>query len=756
MAPKLSGSGNDKEVVTITVPIEGKHSKFRVELIMVGAESQSKKIYKPKDSASVDLTQKLLANKQKVNPLHAKLVFDESKVSIIDLGSPEGTWVKSKKGSLLKDKAHALKNGDIIVFGAKQDVDAKEHPDVFKAEVKFLTKRPPPRIKRPSSVAEQTTTSPQQPTTSAPKLVKTQSQQPTLAPPDSKHKRTASLQNAPKPNMPAAPDKKPPPSVKPSVDLEQHVQIPWTSVYRLGYGIDALTGEFMPHPALKSFTPPTASRPGKTRISVRRLHWKDVVEDRDEFEVSAGGTVNVPVPVGASAKIASQLSENANSSTMLIEYKVEADFAPEYLPSNIQLKAGLEKLSDAEFRARFGDYYIAGVQKGYSCRMVVVCKVDEEGTTESHEKEVMALLDSYFKAGIKLADVSQRSKGFTFQSVLVDAEGCTIDTASVFAIGVDQAPQTLAKIIKNAPGVPRIAFLYHYSSVDSCPLSRRVEVQKAMFKKAQAMRNIYTYLQSCLLHPALQPFPSDNRKIRAVHKRFEEKRRTIIQLTQNDKRTAEDIESLEKELKALKEKADALITRYNFICQVTKMDKGIVAHPPTVVDGQSLYRWDCGKTGALQKLAELEAYNLICFERNYKAYELEWQSPMTDEPSALRQLFKGVIPRETLSFTAQNTTNPLPPSPLPKSKKLPKQDQDPGTFAFCLHNHKPILVLGWSVSCYWPDAKTAPTIEVDHPANYIFADQLRVSIDCSRATRWWCKVTFVVKSSYDFNVSDVW
>ncbi|KAJ7054971.1 hypothetical protein C8F01DRAFT_467053 [Mycena amicta] len=653
---------------------------------------------------------------------------------------------------------------------------SRYNADIIRAHVKFLTD-PPPEKKRRLSLSDKS--SPKRGMSPSPvvQVAKTQSEHPNSAalkpPPKDAHKRTASLRNSEKPTgMTTISDSASTWTVKkPSVDLEKQIQIPWSKTFRPGFGVDALTGEFMARPALRYFKMSDASHPDKTRVSVRRLHWKDVVESRDEFEMSLGGTVNVPVAVGgASTKIASILSENATTSNMIIEYKVEADFLPDYVPRDVRLKAGLEKLSDADFREQFGDYYIAGVQKGYSCRMVVVCKVDEEGVTETREKEAKALVGGYFEAGIKLADVNKRAKGFTFQNVLVDAEGCSVDAGSVFSVGVGEAPQTLTKILKNAPGVPRVAFLYHYSLLDSCNLSRRVEVRKDRFNKARSMRNIYNYLQTCLLHPALQPFAFESRKIRAVHQRFEEQRSAIVRLANDDKRTAKDIESLEKDLKTWKEKADAYIKRYDFICAVTKMDKGIVAQPPTVVDRQLFCRWDCGKTGALKTLDELESYKLITFENNYKAFELEWQSPMTDEPSTLRQLFKGTVPRETMSFTAQNTAPPLPPSPFmpaPKSKRLAKprpeqsslasQEQehdDPGTFAFSLHNHKPILVLGWSISCYWPDHKTPPTIEVEHPNNCIFADQLRVSVDCSRATRWWCKVTFVIKSSYNF--SDVW
>ncbi|KAJ7205306.1 hypothetical protein GGX14DRAFT_569056 [Mycena pura] len=329
------------------------------------------------------------------------------------------------------------------------------------------------------------------------------------------------------------------------------------------------------------------------------------------------------------------------------------------------------------------------------------------------------------------------------------------------------APKTLSQILRDAPGVPRVAFLYHYSSLDSSNLSRRVHVRKNMFDRARAMRVVYAYIQACLLHPALQLFASDGRKTRAVLKRFEDQRKSIVQTAKDDEKAAKSIDALERDLASSKERADVMIRRYNFIRTVKGMDKGIVARPPTVVNGLYYYQWDCGKTGAAKKSSELKAYDLVHFELGYKAFELAWQSPMTDGSSTFRQLgalLGGASPRETMTFTVQSSDTVLPPPPFaparkdhklakprPAVRQQPAGTQDLGTFSFCLTDHKPVCILGWSISCYWPDGgKSEPTIEVDHESHYIFSDRLSISVDNSRPTRWHCKVTFVIKSSYNF------
>ncbi|KAJ7265467.1 hypothetical protein B0H12DRAFT_200016 [Mycena haematopus] len=195
----------------------------------------------------------------------------------------------------------------------------------------------------------------------------------TLKPPaTNQHRRTTSLPE--KPPVLRGPDAAASTQAKktPHTILEQHMKIPWSETFRVGFGISALSGEFMARRALRQFKMEETSKPGKSRISVERLEWKDVKNLQDGFEMEVGGTVNVLCPVGANVKIASVLTQNNSSSTILVQYKVEADFTADFIPENVQLKKGLAKLSDAEFRNDYGDYYIAGYQKAYSCRMIVV------------------------------------------------------------------------------------------------------------------------------------------------------------------------------------------------------------------------------------------------------------------------------------------------------------------------------------------------------------------------------------------------
>ncbi|KAJ7739867.1 hypothetical protein B0H16DRAFT_61047 [Mycena metata] len=449
-------------------------------------------------------------------------------------------------------------------------------------------------------------------------------------------------------------------SQTPYTELEPHAKIPWVSTFREGFGINALTGEFMAQSALQDFDMKESSKPGNSQISVERLQWTGVKDLQDGFEIEAGGTVNVLGPIGANAKFASVLSQTTSTSTILIQYKVEADFSVDWIPKSVKLKPGLDKLTDKEFRAEYGDYFIAGYQKAYSCRMIVVCKINEEAVTKSLEQEVVALVDRYFKGKIKFFDIEKQTESFSFLSVIVDADGCSTDASSVFSVPVADAPKTLKNVLKNPRGVPRVAFLYHYSRLGSCKLSRRVDVPKDLFEKVRAMRSLSAYVQASLLHPALHEFHWDRRTSTAVLKRFEDQQKFLLSTGKINKQT-ENIDTLHRDLTTKKNKADALILRYDFIRLVVKMDKNIVAHQPASVNGQHFYRWDCGKTGASKKLAELKkGYNLISFGP-YKAFELEWQSPVTDVSPAVPQWLGGSSPRATMTFTTRGSLRSFPP-----------------------------------------------------------------------------------------------
>ncbi|KAJ6560312.1 hypothetical protein B0H19DRAFT_113536 [Mycena capillaripes] len=113
-----SKRSDEKVKVSVSVPIEG------VEFIYEDPNVKPNKlvIYKSEKSDTVDVGQSLFGkNFKTISKNHARLTFKDSKVLVTDVGSLEGTWVQSKRGALIKDSPHVLKDSDRIVFGSRED-----------------------------------------------------------------------------------------------------------------------------------------------------------------------------------------------------------------------------------------------------------------------------------------------------------------------------------------------------------------------------------------------------------------------------------------------------------------------------------------------------------------------------------------------------------------------------------------------------------------------------------------------------------
>ncbi|KAJ7167716.1 hypothetical protein C8R46DRAFT_255617 [Mycena filopes] len=528
-------------------------------------------------------------------------------------------------------------------------------------------------------------------------------------------------------------------------ELEGRVRLPWVEgESMLGFGFDALTGEFkvnsvFNHPVNLVETSKTA----QSEIVIEHLKWQQVKEFQDEFEISVGATVNVPFPrIGANAKIAKILSENTAVSRIIMQYTVNVSFSAEYISdADVQLKEELHNLDPLEFRARYGDYYIAGYQRGYSCRVIAVCQTTEKTVTERLEREAKIFVENCFTGKLGSDRSKLATETFSLLTFEVHTEGCLLDTANMAGADIQEKVMQLKQ--SNHAGVERIAFLNHYSTLRR-NLSRRLHVSGEMFHRAHVMRDAYAYLRMCRLHPALQEFYSDRRALDEVLKDFEKHRKDLVQMTQDEQRTR-TIDALHQNLHSSKNTVETYIQRYDFMSTVTNMDKRIIAHDPTVIDGSDLrYRWECGKTGGVKKGGEPESPSVVCFG-GHDAFEITWKSPWAPGHRIRRE-------RVDMTFSTRYDHDiPVrPPNPNLKSKKPPVEAIHPGAYDYHLANQGPVFILGWQLSCSWPRNRGKPTIKAGHPLNHILSDQLRISVDISRATQWECKVTYVEKSSHDF------
>ncbi|KAE9404710.1 hypothetical protein BT96DRAFT_916600 [Gymnopus androsaceus JB14] len=261
------------------------------------------------------------------------------------------------------------------------------------------------------------------------------------------------------------------------------------------------------------------------------------------------------------------------------------------------------------------------------------------------------------------------------------------------------------------------------------------------------MRDIYFELLTYLFHPALQSdsYTKDAERVSSVTRSFEQKRKNLIRNLNLDRKVKrlEDTE-IYAELSQAKDKAEALMRRYEFIRGVKNMSREWSCLNPAGVGGsdtKQYFVWECGKVGGKFK-KKMAQYNLVSFGAGFEAYEAEWESPVTTLPSPLRKAFWRPRPPPHMNFVRSDSDPELDTS------------TGGGSYNFRLTGGK-VYVIGWKLSCVWDGVsrkpETAPVIHLDDgDDNFILSDRFSVRLDTSRPTSWHCWVTFVFQSSYRF------
>ncbi|KAE9404711.1 hypothetical protein BT96DRAFT_403700 [Gymnopus androsaceus JB14] len=395
---------------------------------------------------------------------HATLSFKGKELYITDSGSRNGTWIRSI-GALVSGKAYLLEDGKTVVFGAKEDKTDKT-PDAIRVKLKIIRSKPKPKpiLKPTVKVAFPDDDTLQVPRNPRPRAVTPDTL--SLKPPEptSKHRRTVSWE------IPSNKERAPSASVQPkkpvaTTELQRQVKIPWSKTFRLGFGVDALTGEFTTRDALTPFKMTGSPRHNEGMTYIDTLHWNGIMSLEDQYDVEIGGTINIPpAAVSMNTRISSLLAKKSSVTTVLIQYRVIGEFEPEFIPSNVALKDGLAKLSDDVFRREYGDYYLAGLQRGYGVRMVIVCQIESKTVTEKLEVEAKTLVENFFKAGAGHSNSETRSKNCSMMHVMIETYGCSPNAAhlSKGLLSPTDALAALPKILEKPKGTPRIGILYHY------------------------------------------------------------------------------------------------------------------------------------------------------------------------------------------------------------------------------------------------------------------------------------------------------
>ncbi|KAF9270876.1 hypothetical protein L218DRAFT_63219 [Marasmius fiardii PR-910] len=631
-----------------------------------------------------------------------------------------------------------------------------------------------------------------------------------LAVPSDKQSDAASKKNRPRsvtPDNASQKVKKPspaPPSLvqKPSIEtrnavphtvLEPVAKIPWDgSTFRLGYGVNALTGESTPSCALqwddKSVKNPK-QKIARSKTSIDVIHLNDLKSLVDGVELEAGfgtGTINiVPHPaLEFKAKLASVLAKSSSEKTVLVQYRAHGEFETQFLPRNVMLRPDLNGTPPNEFRERFGDYYIAGYQEGFSCRAIIVCRVKENVTSDSHETVAKAHIEKLMSVGVSEGDRKAESKECALLHVVIDTRGCSPELSSLASLSdINSLAETLKSLTqstKNPPGTPFTALLHHYryyvlatskikthhgscSTLNPNILPPRLDgVHATIFAKAREMREFYAHLQAFLIHPALRNFKSDRNNINKALKSFELARRTLF-LRPSRSKSEPDHESIYKELKGLIDRSAILDSRYEFIRTVKNMDCSIRSFVPT--GNSCTYKWECGKTGG-KVTDNVCGFKVMEYGSGYKAYEVTWSASVT-ALSKGRMLLKklqvgGGGDAQYMEFRVIPTKEVPSPPVIPRIKghgifAVPyngssgDNEIDDGERFLYRMVGGPVFIIGWTLACEWEGSHdNRPLIKVPGEKNFILSDHASICLDMSKSSRWTCQVTFVFQCSFNF------
>ncbi|KAG7099934.1 hypothetical protein E1B28_001727 [Marasmius oreades] len=554
-------------------------------------------------------------------------------------------------------------------------------------------------------------------------------------------------------------------------DLEPVVKIPWDDTFCLGHGVNALTGESTASCALtwndKSFKF-AERRIARSKTSIDVIHWNDLKNLVDGYELEAGvgtGTINVALHPALEfrAKLASVLTNSSSAKTVLVQYHAYGGFETQFLPRDVALRPDLHGISTNEFRERYGDYYIAGHQDGFSCRAVIVCRIKESATSDSQEAIAKAHIEKILSVGISASDSKTESQECTLLHAVIDSRGCSPEVNSLASINdmnsIADTLKSLTQSMRNPLGTKFTALLHHYSTLDHNILPRRIDgIQDSVFAKAREMREYYAHLQAFLIHPALRNFKGTRDNINRILKTFELARRDLL-LRQPKSKTYPDYESMYKEFKGLIERSSTLDSRYEFIRGVKNMDCSIRTFVP--MGSNRIYRWECGKTGG-KVTDNVCGFQVVGFEPGHKAYEITWSASVTalSKRQMLLKKLGGSGDAQYMEFRVLPTTEVAKPPVIRKAKGhgifgVPYNnrsgDSDDGDDFLFRMVGGPVFVLGWTLSCEWEGSRDdKPVIKVQGENNFILSDHLGIRLDTSRPARWTCQITFVFQCSFNF------
>lgn len=246
-------------------------------------------------------------------------------------------------------------------------------------------------------------------------------------------------------------------------ELDQIISgLNWVQGFKKGEGINAITGS-QTASALQDFTPQQKT------VKSSHEHYRFIQDDSEynqEVEASAAGKYNMEgIQVSASTKYLQKVKYSELSTTLLATYEVVYagyDEANEYRFT----EAAKGMLADpAKFRRAFGDYFIAGYQRGARFTAVYACQTTSAKQMNEFQSSFGAETPDVFSAEGSVRFLSAATKNHVSITCDLFMEGYE-GVAPEGPWTPEKIMETLNWFKKNATGTPLRAKLRHYSTLD--------------------------------------------------------------------------------------------------------------------------------------------------------------------------------------------------------------------------------------------------------------------------------------------------
>lgn len=262
-------------------------------------------------------------------------------------------------------------------------------------------------------------------------------------------------------------------------DLHSTIEVPWEEVFELGAAIDAVTGGKVKR-AVKPFVAPPSTK--KETWSTYSFVEKQSDLSR-EIDVSASGSYNVEgVTVSASTRFLQRIEFSELSITLIARYQSlhkGYDTLPSYELTD-EAKQYLKDHPADTFRDVFGDYFVAGAQRG--SRFTAVYQLSAATAKEMTDFQMSLagqapeVFTAQGAAALKEA-ASQHSVSITV-NVFMEADFESPPPKE--PTNPEQVIEVLDWFEQNDSGIELRAELQHYSLIDAS-IHRKVSVDRSAF-----------------------------------------------------------------------------------------------------------------------------------------------------------------------------------------------------------------------------------------------------------------------------------